>query len=846
MLEAFCRLVETRRPQSGRAREEDVCDMRYRYRNVSLFPEDLNADYDPYDFIEEPVEPRSFRAILTGILAWMVGIPFLIFLIVYQDGASSVSALLADRQVLMAKMVSRELQHRFESLSERLEEVANTLDVADSQAAQRFWQAARTQLPVAGVTLEHAADPGRHLAKAGVPDEALPSVRLDVVLGGERLRLVLFFPRDAFNGVFQEVTARSGAQVYLYDVHVRELFRSLGAVDAPQPCLKTKVRSGVVYDVCPEKLTLAFPAWTVLIDQHRTDMMLEQRRKTLSAGLWLIIAVGAVFVVGFWVSRPLSRSVAQLKEAVERFARTGDVPSGVTLPPGAPTELVAFAERFCELAKDMSASRKRLADMNRHLEETVVRRTRDLAARHAELAAVQRLLTPISMPLQAVVDETVARFRQLLGLSTLYLRSARDGDEQTLSPELATLQVKHGEHVIGWLVAPRAALEEREKRNSLELLGHSIAVMMANRRLLLSTIEQHRLLSALFLSMNEGVVLLDAAGRIVRSNAYFNDLMTVADLRPDAERALRTCLDAAFTLQLKARGGPRRVLAPDEPFVLGNVYEWVSKSRVYAGGRETVLAVTTFPVTSSPADAEAPVLGLMVRDVSEDRQLSRLKEELLSVVAHELKTPITALRLQAETLATASELSQEEREDILKDMLEESFRLRNLVDDWLDLTRFRDGVIELRRKVVHIATPIDKAARLVATRFPLTVEREIAPDAECFCFDPERLSQVFINLFSNAARYARPGQEARVHVRVVRRGDTVTIVVADEGVGIEPERLQHIFERYYQADLSMTRMRGGTGLGLTIVKGIVEAHRGGIRAESEPGKGTTFTISLPY
>lgn len=179
-------------------------------------------------------------------------------------------------------------------------------------------------------------------------------------------------------------------------------------------------------------------------------------------------------------------------------------------------------------------------------------------------------------------------------------------------------------------------------------------------------------------------------------------------------------------------------------------------------------------------------------------------------------------------------------------MQEESFRLRRLVDDWLDLTRFRDGHISLMPKIMHIATPIDKAAKLVTARFELKVTRTIDPEAECFKFDPERITQVFINLFSNAARYFREGVPPVVHVDVRRDGDKVRIRVQDNGIGIPKDKAAYVFERFYQADMTIARQRGGTGLGLAIVKGIVRAHQGTISLDGEPGCGTCFTIELPY
>ena len=174
-------------------------------------------------------------------------------------------------------------------------------------------------------------------------------------------------------------------------------------------------------------------------------------------------------------------------------------------------------------------------------------------------------------------------------------------------------------------------------------------------------------------------------------------------------------------------------------------------------------------------------------------------------------------------------------------------RLGQLVDDILDVSRIEGGVMQLDKRVVQVASIIDRAARLVAVRYPVEVKREIEPEAEVIKADPLRLTQVFINLFVNAARYRKETQNTASCLVKVRQGanSTVVISVTDSGKGIEADRIGRIFEPFYQADMSTRRTEGGAGLGLTIVKGITEAHHGEISVASTPGKETTFTLVLP-
>lgn len=487
--------------------------------------------------------------------------------------------------------------------------------------------------------------------------------------------------------------------------------------------------------------------------------------------------------------------------------------------------------------------------MNKLLEQKVRSKTDALTTRNAELAAIQKLLAPIDTSLVHLTDETVARFKQLLRLSSLVFRTSASLQEGNEGPDLpsgaAFVQVRYGNKIYGWLETDAEELKKREVRDSLELLANSLAVQLNNHHLLVSTVQQHQLLEELFSSMNEGVLLMDSNGVLVRFNAYLEERMARDGIALKPGCLVSAALRQAFEIREKHQDGfsPAPIA---KKFEDGRTYELVpvKGAKDDEGGR--VYHATAFSVVSTNPDAGAPDIGLLVRDVSADAEVERLKDQLISIVAHELKTPITALRLQAETLATQIGLEDEERDQILADMQEESFRLRRLVDDWLDLTRFRDGHISHMPKIMHIATPIDKAAKLVTARFELKVTRTIDLEAECFKFDPERITQVFINLFSNAARYFREGVPPVVHVDVRRDGDKVRIRVQDNGIGIPKDKATYVFERFYQADMTIARQRGGTGLGLAIVKGIVMAHQGTISLDSEPGCGTCFTIELPY
>jgi signal transduction histidine kinase len=209
--------------------------------------------------------------------------------------------------------------------------------------------------------------------------------------------------------------------------------------------------------------------------------------------------------------------------------------------------------------------------------------------------------------------------------------------------------------------------------------------------------------------------------------------------------------------------------------------------------------------------------------------LERSRRDLVANVSHELKTPIAAIRAHLENLADGVE---EADPKTLQVMLAQTERLTRLVDQLLDLSRLESGEVPFQREVVAIA-PLVSRVRL-ETEVPADVVAEA---------DPERIHQVLFNLVDNAVRFTPPGGE--IVVAASERDGRVQIGVADTGVGIAPDHLPRVFERFYRVDASRSRDDGGTGIGLAIARSIVEAHGGRIVAESDPGHGSTFTFDLP-
>ena len=228
---------------------------------------------------------------------------------------------------------------------------------------------------------------------------------------------------------------------------------------------------------------------------------------------------------------------------------------------------------------------------------------------------------------------------------------------------------------------------------------------------------------------------------------------------------------------------------------------------------------------------------------SELQQLEQLRRDLVANVSHELKTPITALRAHLENLLDGVEQPDPAT---LQVMLAQSERLGRLVEQLLDLSRLESGDVPLERNAVDLAplvTQVLSEIDVARSDQGVTVASELPPDLPPVYADRERIHQVLFNLLDNAVRFTPRG--GRVEVKASRVDGHCEVRVVDTGVGVPPEHLPRLFERFYRANPSRSREDGGTGIGLAIARSVVEAHGGHISAESEQGKGSTFTFDLP-
>ena len=235
-----------------------------------------------------------------------------------------------------------------------------------------------------------------------------------------------------------------------------------------------------------------------------------------------------------------------------------------------------------------------------------------------------------------------------------------------------------------------------------------------------------------------------------------------------------------------------------------------------------------------------------VRLYREAQETSRLKDEFLATLSHELRTPLTSV-LAWMWMLRRGRLDAPAAERA-RDTMEKSIRsLLHIIDDLLDVSRAIRGQLRLEVRPIGLVPVIQgavEAVRPAATARDIRLRTTIDSDAGLVQGDPSRLQQVVWNLLTNAIKFTPAG--GRVHVRLERADAAALLTVSDSGPGISPEFLPHAFERFRQADASPTRAQGGLGLGLDIVRHLIELHGGTVKVES-PGEmgGATFTVTLP-
>ncbi|MGE5620066.1 MAG: PAS domain-containing protein [Sphingomonadaceae bacterium] len=346
-------------------------------------------------------------------------------------------------------------------------------------------------------------------------------------------------------------------------------------------------------------------------------------------------------------------------------------------------------------------------------------------------------------------------------------------------------------------------------------------------------------LAATINNIADAVFVCDPEGKIIFINGAALDLI-------GAERsgALRTLVEYIAALRpryLDGRPIPREELSISKALrgeVVRGVEEIVRDSRMQ---RDRFIQVSAAPVR----DAEGRLLGAVevMSDITRLKELDRLKDEFITVAAHEIKTPVTAIKGFAQTLLRTPNACLPRFRVALETIVQQSDRIDTLVRDFLEASRMRWGRVQLSPERVNLSAIVSEAVARKAAEAPRHQLELSAEDPVWVVGDRMRLYQVMDALLDNAVQYSPGGGKVEVQVR--KEGSRAVVSVIDHGVGIPKERQSHLFERFYRAHIGTSYDYGGLGIELYIAREIVRRHGGDIWFESEEGKGSTFHFSVP-
>lgn len=375
-------------------------------------------------------------------------------------------------------------------------------------------------------------------------------------------------------------------------------------------------------------------------------------------------------------------------------------------------------------------------------------------------------------------------------------------------------------------------------RALLAAFADQAAIAVRNAELYQQVSQERRALSAIIDNSAEGVMILDADGQV----GVFNRALTRMT-GWDAEDALGR--PATEVLALRDRQG-NPVALPELPPQRTSAAEGrvsVEGNVVRRGGPPITVGVTATPLYEDEGALARVILNVV--DITRFRQAEELKSTFVSVVSHELKTPVALIKGYAETLRREdADWDGETMQESLGVIAEEADHLTHLIDSLLEASRIQAGGLKLEPTDVHMPRLAERVVDGFQTQTRVhTFELDFPPDFPPVWGDPERLREVMSNLVSNAVKYSPDGGTVWVGGRIDQTG--TTIYVADQGMGIPPEEQSRIFDRFHRVESGLHRSTEGTGLGLYLVKAIVEAHGGRVWVESAPGRGSIFIFTLP-
>jgi two-component system phosphate regulon sensor histidine kinase PhoR len=335
-------------------------------------------------------------------------------------------------------------------------------------------------------------------------------------------------------------------------------------------------------------------------------------------------------------------------------------------------------------------------------------------------------------------------------------------------------------------------------------------------------------ITAILLNMTEAVIAIDRHKDVVMANPTAETLFGFSTDTVKGKSLIQTTRHPYLESLVDRAFAARQTLADEIQL---------------AGKAKKTLRVSVVVTEEHVRD----IGGILVfHDITEIRRLENIRREFVSNASHELRTPLTSIKGFIETLLGGASKDPAASEKFLKIMQEDATRLSRLVEDMLTLSEIEQGAVPLKKEALDLVPEV----RAIAERFTpqcgsknIVIEDRLPKSPLPISGDRDKVRQVFVNLIDNAVKFNKAG--GRIVLSAERTKDGVRVTIEDTGSGIPEDSAGRVFERFFRADKVRSRELGGTGLGLAIVKHIMESHNGRVTCESQPGKGSAFSVFFP-
>jgi len=502
------------------------------------------------------------------------------------------------------------------------------------------------------------------------------------------------------------------------------------------------------------------------------------------------------------------------------------------------------AEKCVFLLHDASASvlyatqpavgfvREELESMERRVSAEGV--TNEVFRSNVSLITYDTTLDPLASA------EGLARFGIRNAVSVPLIVEKRDDDNRVL--DRTTVGVLHVFN------KKYGGLFMEEDVRLLEQLAKQGAAVIASAQMYREVVQEKRELLHTIDSLYAGLLMVNTQGRLVQINPSARAILSIPLNVPLIDMPYEQAISDA-----RIRAILSRALADGSAEVAEEVAFSLPDSGPEDQFRERIYQVQCAPVRDDDG-APAGIVAIF-NDITEIRGVERMKTAFISTVSHELRTPLTSIKGFISTLLADNDGYYDEptKREFYGIIDSECDRLHRLIKDLLDVSRIEQGrAMQMNWDQIDLVRLTEKvlaAQRSYAKDHTLTMD--FSPEFPFIDADSDKMDQILTNLVNNAIKYSPQGGTVRVAGRIVadpmqgEHPQSVAVRVSDEGMGISRDHLPKIFDRFYRVDNRDNREIGGTGIGLALVKALVEGHGGTVTVESEPGSGTTFTVVLP-